>query len=212
MVRSRRRTRLTAIIILLAAPDDMACRALRSESMFTRSSIIVGLVFAAGALLGCEGSRSAQPATTWTPPTRQPVSSTQPAAQGPEYLNVLEAVFRFQFDHNASGARRKVDYFFLTLDRSDPPADLLARFKDDAPRVLPASLAKASAGEGVKHKDLGGQGLIFNITSIAWLDANTADVQGGYYEAGLSASGNTYRVERRGGKWVVTHNKMHWIS
>lgn len=162
---------------------------------------------------GLAGSPAKPPTTApWKPSTTQPVSSTQPAAKGPEYLNVLETVFRYQFDHNASGSQRNVDYFFVRLDHSDPPPELLERFKNQSPRVLPASMAKSSAGRGVTHKDLGGRGLIFNITQIAWLDANTAEVDGGYYEAGLSASGNTYRVERRDGKWVVTKNEMHWIS
>jgi len=32
------------------------------------------------------------------------------------------------------------------------------------------------------------------------------------YEAGLSASGNTYTVKKIKGKWKVTNDKMHWIS
>jgi hypothetical protein len=180
--------------------------------MPTVTRIILAIVFATGATLGCNGGRTKQIAAPWTPSTTQPFSSTQPAAKGPQYLNVLEAVFRYQFDHNASGAQRNVDYFFLALDQSDPPPELLQRFKDQSPRVLPASMAKVSADEGVKHKELGGHGLIFDVTRIAWLDANTADVDGGYYEAGLSSSGNTYRVERREGKWIVTKNEMHWIS
>ena len=55
-------------------------------------------------------------------------------------------------------------------------------------------------------------GLLFQISQIACLDASTADVDGGYYEAGLSSSGNMYHVERRHGEWVVTKNTMHWIS
>jgi hypothetical protein len=130
----------------------------------TRIIVVVTLV-AFGAAIGCDGGRAEQAKATWNPSTTQPVSSTQPAARGPEYLNLLEAVFRYQFDHNASGSQRNVDYFFLSLDRSDPPPELLERFKDQTPRVFPRSLAKASAGEGVKHKDLGGRGLIF--TSLA---------------------------------------------
>lgn len=180
--------------------------------MATVMRIIFATLFALGTIFGCDHVAANRVVASWAPSTTQPVSSTQPAAKGPEYLNLLEAVLRYQFDHNASGSQRNVDFFFLMLDRSDPPEELLERFKGNSPRVLPASLAEAPAGEGVRHKGLGGSGLIFDITRIAWLDANTADVDGGYYEAGLSASGNTYRVERRDGKWVVTKNEMHWIS
>ena len=131
---------------------------------------------------------------------------------GAKSLDVAEAVFRYQFDHNASGAQRQVDYFFISLEERDPPQALLTRFANEKPLVLPASLATSFAGTGVRHKELGGRGLIFRISSIKWLDANTAEVDGGYYEAGLSASGNIYRVERRVGKWFVARDEMRWIS
>ena len=143
----------------------------------------------------------------------QPVSTTQPTPRAADRLDVLEAVFRHQFNKNASGGQRNVEYFFLSLDgRADPPPELLARFKDQKPIVLPLSMATASPAPGVKHKDLGGRGLIFRITSIAWLDQDTAEVEGGYYEAGLSASGNTYRVKRANGAWKVIDDRMNWIS
>jgi hypothetical protein len=38
-------------------------------------------------------------------------------------------------------------------------------------------------------------------------------VTGGYFEAGLSASGNTYTLGRqRDGSWLVTSDQMQWIS
>ncbi len=162
---------------------------------------------------GChrESPRAAHPAAAPAPST-QPVSATQPAARAADRLDVLEAVFRHQFDKNASGGQRNVDYFFLSLDeRRDPPAELLARFKDHTPKVLPVSFATSAAGR-VRHKDLGGRGLIFRVESIVWLDENTAEVKGGYYEANLSASGNTYRVTRTDGRWKVTKDRMNWIS
>src|SRR5688500_12812696 len=61
--------------------------------------------------VSCDRGQPPQAAAPETAPTTQPVSSTQPAAKRPEYLNVLEAVFRYQFDHNASGSQRDVDYF-----------------------------------------------------------------------------------------------------
>jgi hypothetical protein len=38
------------------------------------------------------------------------------------------------------------------------------------------------------------------------------DVEGGYYEGNLSSSGNFYRVERKAGVWVVTDDKVQWVS
>jgi hypothetical protein len=152
-------------------------------------------------------------ATTMAAATTQPVSTTQPSARAADQLDVLEAVFRHQFAHNSSAGQQKVEYYFLSLDQSvDPPAELLARFKAESPKVLPVSLAESSPREGVKHKDLGGRGLVFRILSIAWLDEDTAEVRGGYYEGVLSASGNTYTVKREKGAWRVTGDVQDWIS
>ena len=179
----------------------------RKEIMPTYSRYIVAAALSASCILGCHTQPSAP-----TAPTRPSDGIAQSEAYDPDYLNVAEAVFRHQFDHNASGLRRDADYFFIALDKGDPPQALLARFANERPPVLPASLAASSAGGGIKHKDSGGRGLIFRIGSIKWPDANTAEVEGGYYEAGLSSSGNVYRVERRGGKWFVTKDEMRWIS
>jgi hypothetical protein len=126
--------------------------------------------------------------------------------------DVREAVFRYQFKHNASGAQQNVDYYFLDLGPEGPIPEFMARFEAHSPEVLPVSEATASPAKGVSHKDDGGHGLIFKVGEIQWIDKNTVDVEGGYYEAGLSASGNIYRVERKSGKWIVTKDTMHWIS
>ena len=168
---------------------------------------IVIAALSASCILGC---RTQSPApTVATPP---PDGIAQSEAYDPGYLNVAEAVLRHLFDNNASGLRRGADYFFIALEKGDPPQEFLARFASERPLVLAVSQATSSALEGVKHKELGGRGLIFRISSIKWLDPNTAEVEGGYYEAGLSSSGNVYRVERRGGPWFVTKSEMRWIS
>jgi len=64
----------------------------------------------------------------------------------------------------------------------------------------------------VKDKATGKPGLIFTIDSVRCADTSRCEVEGGYYEAGLSASGNTYFLEKRDGKWVVVRDTMHWIS
>ena len=184
----------------------------RPYVMPTNRAIIVTvlLAFAAGCDRGDGTSAGNAPVE---PASSQPVSTTQPTPRAADRLDVVEAVFRHQFNRNASGGQKNVEYFFLSLDaRADPPPELLSRFKEEKPIVLPVSMATASASEGVKHKELGGRGLIFGVTHVAWLDDSTAEVEGGYYEAGLSASGNTYRVKRTNGVWKVTDDRMKWIS
>ena len=137
-------------------------------------------------------------------------------SNSPEELDILEAVFRYQFEHNASSATalNDVDYLFVALGDSasmDPPAELMAQFADHSPPVESVSAGDTS-GHGVEHKEHGGQGIILRIERIRRIDADTMDVDGGYYEANLSASGNTYRVKRRDGSWEVVCDAMWWIS
>lgn len=168
---------------------------------------IVAAILLVGGLAGCSEPNSPAPAVA----PSQSVAGRD--ARRTDYWDVVEAVYRYQFNHNASAAKRKVEYFFLLLEEKDPPESLLARFKAETPRVVPASLATSTGGGHNEHRKTGGRGLKFYIKSVKWLDADTAEVTGGYHEANLSASGNVYRVERRDdGKWVVSKDKRQWIS
>ncbi len=145
-----------------------------------------------------------------------------------EEAAILEAVFRYQYEHNSSGAQSNVDFYFLSFgsigENEDPSLAFMARFEGHSPKVEPVSLSitsaqstasilsTASAVSGVSHEEHGGRGLIFRIEHIRWIDGHTVEVDGGYYEARRSSSGNTYKVERRRGRWVVTDDRMLWIS
>jgi hypothetical protein len=146
---------------------------------------------------------------------------SQPAAAIAPDLSVddqvREAVFRYQFTHNASSQKDRAPVYFLALDDErdkprDPSPALMARFAQHKPRVEPRSHADVSFDKGVIDRDTGERGLVFRVTSISFVSADVAVVEGGYYEANLSSSGNTYRVERKDGVWVVTEDKMQWIS
>jgi hypothetical protein len=88
----------------------------------------------------------------------------------------------------------------------------MKRFQERQPPVKKVSQCTASAGEGVKDNETGERGLIFRVGAIDWLSRDEVEVEGGYYEAGLSASGNIYSVVREGTRWVVKADRMLWIS
>jgi len=179
--------------------------------MPTYKFILATLVFTI--VSGCDRGSETAIAPTSSERSSGQAASTAQAQREADRLDVIEAVFRHLFNKNASAAQRSVEYFFLSVDDStDPPPELLARFQDHKPIVLPVSMSTASAADGVKHKEQRGRGLIFRVTQVLWLDKDTADVEGGYYEAGLSASGNTYRMKRAGSLWKVTDDRMNWIS
>jgi hypothetical protein len=115
-------------------------------------------------------------------------------------LDIAEATFRYQFDHNHSGAQQKAATYFLVLFGKDPEPDFLARFKDHKPPVR----------KGSEFKVYGG--LKFRVEEIKRLSDTKVVVPGGYYEGSLSSSGNTYTLEFKDGKWEVTGDQMHWIS
>src|SRR5215510_15207871 len=108
-----------------------------------------------------------------------------------EMDDIREAVFRHQFYHNASGQQQRAKAYFLSIETGEDPDDaFIERFKDNEPPVKKESQLKNEPG--MFEKETGFRGLIFRIDSIKQISSNEVEVTGGYYENGLSASGNTY--------------------
>ena len=134
---------------------------------------------------------------------------------------VREVVFRYQFLHNESGQQQSAGIYFISVllhsdtadiwNNGNPGTGLLARFFNNKPPVKPYSQCIISA-DGVKDRISGERGLLFRIGEIRWVDSTHAEADGGYFEAGLSASGNTYYLEKNSGQWIVVGDVMHWIS
>jgi hypothetical protein len=146
--------------------------------------------------------------------TRAPSASATDKPRGEQELDIMESVFRYLFEHNRSvlTERHQVEYFFLRVDKLNPPPELLSRFAGHVPPVEKASASESDIRYGVRDIKTHGRGIILDIRSVRWIDDDTVDVEGGYVEASLSASGDTYRVERRQGKWVVVNDTLHWVS
>ena len=124
---------------------------------------------------------------------------------------IREAAFRYMFAHNASGAKQSAKVYCLAIEDKDPDEAFLARFAGSTPPVKKRSECKVS-GRGVRDKATGGKGLVFNVAAIRWVTDVAVEVDGGYYEANLSASGNTYSLEKTDEGWAVVKDEMHWIS
>lgn len=160
-----------------------------------------------------------------SPPIVEPPHVTAPPAMVPTFPparlervgddDVREAVFRHLFDHNASGQQNAAKVFCLQIEgKRDPPPELLRRFEGNRPPVKKASLCSFNPGHGRGgvEDETGAKGLIFRIDSIDHPTEDTATVEGGYFEAGLSASGNIYELVREGDRWIVKQDTMKWIS
>ena len=149
------------------------------------------------------------------------------AAKAKAEDDIREATFRHQFLHNASGVQQKAKVYFLAvgrnedwddgsdgfmaLDGADPSDEFLKRFADHKPVVKKKSQGVVHLGE-FKDKKTGEKGLVFGLGTIKWVSDTEVEITGGYYEAGLSASGNTYFLKKEKGKWTVTKEVRHWIS
>ena len=116
-------------------------------------------------------------------------------------LEIYEATFRYLFDHNVSGLKRRADAFCLRVDGRDPPQALLDRFAGDAPRVLPGS----KFGYGKKY-------LRFNIANLRMQGTDSAVLEAGYHEGPLSGSNSTLHLLRESGQWIVIFERRNVIS
>ncbi|MGH9722523.1 MAG: hypothetical protein ACRD8O_20115 [Bryobacteraceae bacterium] len=87
----------------------------------------------------------------------------------------------------------------------------MRRFEGHKPPVREVS-ASIVAEVGVRGRNTGEIGLLFTAAGIKWISRSEAQVKGGYYEAELSSSGNTYTVRKQNGKWKVTHDRLHSIA
>ncbi|HKV07489.1 MAG TPA: hypothetical protein VJ725_05065 [Thermoanaerobaculia bacterium] len=135
---------------------------------------------------------SSVPETTREPPPRE-VSEPQ----------ILEAVFRYQFEHNASAIQDKAEKYCLTLTgggRLD--GEFLRRFEGNRPPVVAADQCDRRSGRN----------LFFQAKIETWESDSEAVVRGGYYEGNLSSSRETFRVVWEDGRWVVEDARLEVIS
>jgi hypothetical protein len=133
-------------------------------------------------------------------------SSAPPPPSGPGLTaetDIAEAVFRYQFEHNASAIQQKADHYCLSLpgERS-PGAEFLQRFQGNHPPVLSADECQRKSGHD----------LFFRIQRLDWRSDTEVWVSGGYWEGNLSSSLESYRVRLKNGKWGVDGARMEAIS
>jgi hypothetical protein len=161
---------------------------LRSSTRLSTGLLLLALSIPAA---GCASSPAAD---------RPPAAVPSHAAAEPE---IFEAVFRYQFDHNASGMQKQAERYCLSLPgEKSPDAAFLQRFAGNQPPVVAANQCEGRSGKN----------LFFRINKLQWHRDNEAWVRGGYFEGNLSSSVESYRVLLTDGKWVVTGARMEAIS
>ncbi len=126
--------------------------------------------------------------------------------------DIREAVFRYEFVHNSSIQGRRAAVYCLSAEgNSGPPDVFIKRFAGFKPRVGKVSECSTDPRR-VTEKSTGKHGLVFRVKSIRWISETEVVVLGGYYEDGLSASGDTYTLRKEQNKWKVCNALMDWLS
>jgi hypothetical protein len=179
---------------------------------------MVGIAAIAAIASGCAArTEPSRPAAGAATSASDAAASNAAASTLSDDDQVREAVFRHLFTHNASGSKDRAAVYFLALGdgqekQRDPSAALMARFAGHQPPVEPVSRARVTPFEGARHRGTGKSGIVFRVSAIKRVSDDVVEVECGYYEGNLSASGEIYRVERKAGVWVVTEAKMQWIA
>lgn len=129
--------------------------------------------------------------------------------------DIREAVFRHQFEYNASGQQKTAHAYCLAIlvnDKdSDPSEQLIKRFAHHKPPVRKWSACRWTAIQVVENRT-GRPALIFSVGKIEWISDAEVSVGGGYEEGNVSSSGNAYILKKQDGKWTVTKDQITVIS
>lgn len=116
-----------------------------------------------------------------------------------EALDIAETTYRYQFKNNVSAQKQNAPAYFLSLFMKELTPEFLKRFAGHKPPVY----------KGSKFEY---EGLKFKVVRIKRVARDKVEVSGGYYEGNVSASGNTYVLEKKNGKWTVTKKTNDWLS
>jgi len=134
------------------------------------------------------------------------------APQGPrgaQLADIHEAVFRYQLELQAREQPR-VRVYFLSVGGRDPTAEFVARFKGALRPVKPASAAKRDLYGGTVDEATDEGGMVLDIGSHRWVSDAWIEVEASHYEYGPTDRVRIYRVEWRGGRWVVTGDRRRF--
>jgi hypothetical protein len=143
-----------------------------------------------------------------------PPSGLAVANRAANEQDIYATVFRYLFDHNASGQQKGSNVYCLSMGEKnvDPSDGFMRRFTGHEPPVRKASDCSVASFSQVVDRRTGKPGLMFRVTGIVWISSTEVTVYGGYEEANMSASGNSYTVKKENGKWKVTKEGIGWIS
>lgn len=157
-----------------------------------RCAYLTGIVLS---LTACHGAKTTQPAVC-----------NDPAAAQAAFVSHV-------FADNASSIGRDAAAVFVALpegDEADPV--FLDKIRDISPRLAPAAQAQVDAAGVIRDPQTGGRALLIRIRRFSMTGPASAEIQGGYEEASLSASDAVYELRCEHDVWRITRRGPLKIS
>jgi hypothetical protein len=139
------------------------------------------------------------------------LQTDKPSSKTVAENDIREAVFRYQFDHDATQQKTYTKVYFISIENEkDPDDEFLRRFAGNTPMVKKKSQAVGDnkGTGGVIDHETRGSGIIYRITQLKWVNENEVEVEADFHVAMLFAGGCKYRVRRENNQWLI----KGWIS
>jgi len=163
-----------------------------TNKLIIRCACLTGIALS---LTACHGAQTARPAIC-----------SDPAAAQAAFVSHI-------FADNASAIGQGAAAVFVALpdgDEADPV--FLAKIRDISPRLAPATQAQVDAAGVIRDPKTGGRALLIRIRRFSMTGPASAEIQGGYEEASLSASDAVYELRCERDVWTITRRGPLKIS
>ena len=130
--------------------------------------------------------------------------------------DIRTSMFQYLLKSNGSALQEKASAYFLSVGgmdhEKDPSKSLIQRFAGLTPPALPISQSVSDNHYRPRRAVTGKRGVILYAGRITWIHPHKALIVAGYYEDSMSASGGTYVMVFRNGKWFVANVLGFWVS
>ena len=145
--------------------------------------------------------------------TRTVDTGTAANSTSSDEMDIAESVLKSLYGDNASAEQSNKVGASLCIEEKDPPLEFIAKFKDLNPPAFPCSASEFNEKQGeLVMRGTTKPMISFSVKEIKILSSTEAVAVGGYYEAGLSSGGYTFKLTKIHGRWVVKDQQMDWIS
>jgi hypothetical protein len=120
------------------------------------------------------------------------------------------AVFK-DFLARTDGDNQKAVYLSIGHHK-DPSEGLMVAIGSWRTPVKTVSQCTTDPRGVVVDKETLKRGYILSVSTIKWIDADTAELQFSLYQAPLGAHGYELRVHRQNDQWEVHRTENEWVS